>query len=874
MSSDEESQDVDQRIADMYASIVDLTKRRFVKSALELADDMARLARREQRLIPLLKAQFYFVVQADKMFQSRRGREVAVELISLLENSERARRIQANYYEPEFARICSVITTCAYDNLATHTGEILGYNSDGMHQCIADGISVCHRTGKLDCVGCFRLYASNVYLASDDVGMALHYATMVASQQKYDSGSDKRWLGARNRARILTLTGELTAARDTLIESLELAKSFHNPFSARLESLCLLETALWLIGEQGLFSDLTGETPGGRGLPVGENEWFDSRWDYRDATIAWCQGDFARAIDLVSRWDQRFLHENLATEWFEARLRLIAIHRKVGDFDKATKLAQPLSKRAQLARDWMTTRRLGRLIDQDALLTPNAMLTAPLVGPFASTITKEPVELTADLLPITSDNIPKGDEDFREVNSSPIAKQFQQILDELHSSEDWCNRQKLLENVLAIPVEQFVNPNDAALFLKLLPILLYDGAPYTVVWKNGEAVASRFPQTSFVVSLLASLGDTLSSLEDSGLSERIEASRIEALFRKSLDLDPDNAPNHNRAANFHHRQGNIGEAERCLARAFRLKRDDGQVAMQLAEIYRTTDRPRDALAVLDLALREGCRESQVAWIAAHSAIAINQYQSLLTYIDRFESLLPDQKWVGYYRAIGYLELGNPKKAMEALDLEEQRAPEHAFGIEILRACAASALDQPEQYRTHLEKVLEFKWSTVDYFTLTDLQSLCERLWNASACLPETDGIRLRLLDRLLLAGLATESLFEEQRMASGTEEPVNYYRCVLSQPLDERWADFDGRLKGQDNWTDYRCLWGIMAPDEEAAGRMAMAEQAKCYHLPATVEELQCLGDFNEVPGIIWQGARWHDKPTVEKYSTFEPKKL
>ena len=874
MSSDEESQNVDQQIADLEASIVDLRERCFEKSAFDLANDMARLARREQRLIPMLMAQFYIVNQAQNLFQNRRGREVSVEMISLLENPEQARRIQANFSESEYAGICSWMTACAYDNLATHTGEILGYNSDGMHQCIADGISVCHRTGKLQCVACFRMYASNVYLASDDVGMALHYATMVASLPENDSGSERRWHGAKNRARILALTGELEAARDTLIKSLELAKSYHNPIEARLDSLCQLETVLWLMGEQESFSKLTGETPGSRGLPVGESLMLDSRWDYRDATIAWCQGDLAKAQELVSRWDQRLLHENLATEWFEARLRLIAIHRLAGDSSKANELAHPLSKRAKIARDWVTIRRLAQLMDSDALITPIAMLKAPLTGPFASAKTTVSVELQPDINVANAGISSEKGKDSHEVKPSPLTNLFQQILEDLQSSEDGSNRPSLLESILTIPSEQFVDPTDAARFLNLLPALLYKGAPYGEVWKFGEAVASKFPQTSIVVNLLASLGHALSSIEDSGMSERIGLSRIEALFRKSLDLDPDNASNHNRAAHFYQGQGNMGEAERCLARAFRLKRNDGEIAMQLAEIYRTTDRPRDGLAVLDLCLREGCDEPQVAWIAAHSAVNLKQYQSLLTYLDRFESLMPDQKWVGYYRAIGCLELGNPGKALEAIELEEHRAPENTFGTQFLRACATSALDQPDKFRAHLETLLEFKWWRVDYFTFTGMQSLCERLWNASACLPETDATRLRLLDRLLSAGLAPDKFFEQKRTAIDHEEPVNYYRCVLSQPLDNRWIDFEGRLNGQENWTNYRCLWGILAPDEEAASRMAIVEQSKCYHLPAKIEELECLGNFNDTPGPLWQGIRWQDKPEAKNVDTIETTNL
>ncbi len=196
---------------------------------------------------------------------------------------------------------------------------------------------------------------------------------------------------------------------------------------------------------------------------------------------------------------------------------------------------------------------------------------------------------------------------------------------------------------------------------------------------------------------------------DAEPSGQIDLERIETLFRRSLDLDPDDASNHERAGNFYFEQGKLGEAERCLARGSRLQRDDGDIALRLAEIYRRTDRPRDALGVLDLCLREGCTDARVAWEAAMVAVGIEQFESMLTYLDRMESLDPGRPWVCYYRAFGLLDQGQPEAANEALAQEEAQPGlpiRHHRAAGLRRECsgAARTLSRIPRARTELSLV--------------------------------------------------------------------------------------------------------------------------------------------------------------------------
>ena len=392
-----------------------------------------------------------------------------------------------------------------------------------------------------------------------------------------------------------------------------------------------------------------------------------------------------------------------------------------------------------------------------------------------------------------------------------------------------------------------------------------DVAAIQTVWEWAEATAAPFPQHAGVLNLLATLADVLSGWPESTLGETVEPGRVEALFRKSLELDPDNAPNHARAGAFYLGLENLGEAERCLARGFRLQRENSYIASRLAAIYQNTDRLRDALAVLDLCLREGCEEPGIAWDAAMLAYQVDQHEALLTYLDRFETLQPDQPWVGHYRAMAHLGLGQPKDALEDLEMEASRSPDRPFGTEILRACVASALEQPERFRKHLESVLSLKWSTIDYFSLGGIANLSLRLWNAAECVPADDALRLRLEKHLILAGMAPDTLFETRRQAGPAAQDVKHFRCTLLQPLDKRWQASQGCLHGQESWPAYQCQWGVLASDEEAAARIVLAQQVECYGLKATVENVEDMEqEFKDKPGIVWQGRRWWNEEDEE----------
>ena len=446
LPTDGENQDLDQRIADMQKSIDDLRGRCFTNTAFRLAEDLIRLARREQRLVPLLYAQFQVVNLGQSLFQHQRGCEVAVEMIALLESPDRARQIQTDFSEDEYAQTRAWMTACAYDNLATHTAEIHGFNSEGMHQCISDGIEVCRRTGKLACINCFREYACDVHSAADDLDMALHFSRLGISSGQENSPNDRRCISALNAGKILHLTGDLEQAREMCLRALELTPTYHSPLAAKIKAQSVLEQVLWQMGRGEDFETIAGEKGGARVLPTTEDLDANFRWDLRDAVTACCTGEFDKAIELVEKWDTKLARDKCLHAWFEARLRLMAIHRMAGKAEKVEALAKPLAKAAQKARDWLALRRLNRLLDNAEPANPSAMLASPRVGPFAAASVSVPEAVLA----AASESSGANDVNSAEQGTvTPLAGLFEQILGRLQASEgDEAVKAEILQQVL------------------------------------------------------------------------------------------------------------------------------------------------------------------------------------------------------------------------------------------------------------------------------------------------------------------------------------------------------------------------------------------------------------------------------------------
>ena len=849
-----ESDDIDQRFASLFQQVDELTDHCHYKSAVRVANEIRRLAKSERRLGEYVRGLFVAMNYGVSTLEPELARDHSLELIAILENEDRARQLQPDLNEDEYDWYRSRYSSCAYDNFARAVANIQGFNSEGMHACINDGLQVCRRTGKLECLKCFREYAAEVYEASDDLEMALHNARLGIAH--LDPGPhDRRWVGVKEEARLLLMQGQIEEALGGLQRGWSMRETYHDPHAATIEGSLLMRLLLTLNGrESELGQWVTSEMAGKFTAPVkGEYSWFDMRSDGFESFFAFCAGDHTRAIKLLESWDPILRRQKCLDEWLKVRLQLIATLRYAGQTERVAGLARQLESAATEARDYLTLRRLKRVMDPQSNPTPLGLLGDVTVGPFATAggaivIVAKPVQLDdAEASTVEPERPP-----------SPLAELIQGLIDQLETADTKEQVAEIRNRALAIPPLSVADDRDASRLLQLLKYTLTPQADITAIWAWAEAVGEPFVRAANILCHRAVLGAILTRFPI--VPPVVTSERVAELFRASMDLDPDSAFAHSQAGTFHLQEGNLSEAERCLSRACRLDRSASLPALQLAEVYSQTDRRRDGLAVLDMCLREGTQDHNVAWEAALNAYGLEQYEPMLTYLDRFDQWKPNTPWSGHYRAAGLLELERYAEALAAVEADEKINSEANYAALLQKVSCYAGLFRREECLEGLHQILDIPLRTIDTLSVQGLARLHRRLWIALNAQGSDEPLKRRYEDLLIGTGLAPNEYFQWQRDQSGrvpSDEGVNFYRILIRQPVDEDWSSSPNCLAGEQEWTEYRNMWGVLAADEESARQMVLEMQGRAMDRTAEIEGIDEGGtDYNDVPGVVWQGMR------------------
>lgn len=862
--------EIDEQLDAMRESAGDLLTRCYFRSALQRNIETARMAKGHQKLIPFIYARFHQMDQAQYVLDPKQMRECAIELIPLLEDEERARAFQSDFEDGYYEGARSWMTACLYENLAESTGLTDGYNSDGMHQCIADGLQVCRQTGKLACIQCFREYATDVYTAADDSTMARHQCQSVLSHTgSWSDRGDRRWYVSTRLSWLNLLDGQIDSALQAAETALQLCQEeeVSLKLESKLRALVELDTVLILAGKDRV--DWTNPDPEGKAdwLPP-EDEWptFDMKRRLNDALAACCNNDAAAAVEILTDCDRTLHTNNCLTMWFDVRLRLIAAMKLAGQTDRITRLADQLRDRAKKAADFLTLRRLERLLDEATAVTPIAALAPLNDGPFAEATASQTDETTSTELPTEQQSAaaatPDDDED---AEPKDYEIQVMDLVQRFYSAEDENDRNAALTEFLATSADQVEEERHANLLLHFARQFGGDGERDNEIWKWAEPFPKKFPDASGVLSLYAALGNVLRFGDDEELQQSIDGEEIEKLFRLAMSQNPDSIGSHLLAGEHFLFTENHGEAERCLARAFRLDRSNSVAALQLAEVYQQTDRPRDALNVLDLCLREGSEEPNVAWEALVQATHARQFEAALTYADQFDSVQPDESGVNYYRATALLELGRHEEALAAVDAEMKFEPEETLHLDAVKACALLGARRGDDAGRALHSVISRPWSGIEFLTHHGLNQIMDLLWRKTSSLSDDNPVRVALTQKLLKAGMLPDDVFDDLRSV-GADGTVNFYQVLADQPLDQTWSESAGCMPGQATWKSYRIVWGVLAKDEEEAKARVLEWQNKCESHPASIVDVALDGEgFKDKPGVVWQGMRWNDEEEPEQ---------
>ncbi len=855
--SPQELSEVEQQLQDACERAAKHTEAGRYKSALRAFSDLRVRAKRDQHAYFYLLGVFYMMDSSQYLLDFEQMRERAIELIALLESEERCRQIQPDMPLPMYESMVYQFSSCAYENLAEATGQLLGYNSEGLQECISDGLGICRQTGKTDCIGCFREYSCDVHIAADDAQMAEYQCNQVLAESRFSDRGNRRWISKNRLATLACLDGRIDEAIKLAREAVDATEEddVNFPLRSKLRAKLALDTVLLSAGQAPESSDDVGLK---QFTADGECPMFELMLDQNHALSLTMAGKYEEADEILRRWDQELQQRSATNLWFETRLRLIANCALAGDEKAAGRLAKQLEKRASKAGDWLTLRRLTALQDEDFPTT--AIAAYGRMRPAAPGQEAKHEEVIDDIA------------NFELPTDTPLFDKIEEIgaeFTEAVQGGDVDALPRIQEKILKWTADEVESEYDAFRLLHLASYSLLNGSNAQEIWRWANEIGGKFDDHSTALSLLADIGNRIRFGGDDEFAKSITSERIEPLVRKSLELKNCGPRSFLRAGDHFDAEGDHGEAERCYARGFRLDRKSGEIALRLARIYRDTERPRDALHVLDLCLREGTDDPGVAWEAGVLAFTLEKYEVMHTYLEQFESQAGQQPWAEYYHAVGYYHQENYDAALAAVTSEQDLLGEPAMHLDLLLASILLRQGNMEGANVLIEKCLAKPLYEVKHITPPGLVDLLERLRKAMLHCHHPNGHQLS--SRILRAGLAAEDFFDigsEESQSDETDPAFNFYRCLVRQPLDDQWQDFPERLEHQDGWECYMAEWGVLAADDAQARRCVLDWQEQCYNQPPEVEIIELSGEGFAGPArVVWQGLRFDaaEFPTAEE---------
>ncbi|MGQ9769597.1 MAG: hypothetical protein ACUVQG_03490 [Thermogutta sp.] len=902
----------DEVLADLgqiFQRIEELTRKGYKRSAVRLAEEARRRALAHHLLIPYLHANFFVMNSAQALYDYRRGTDIAIETIALLESEEKARGIQSDLPLDEYEETIHWLTSCAYDNLAEHYAIRYGYGGARVQGVAQEGFDVCRRTGKLECFACFREYAKNVYEAAGDLEMAMHFARTTLQSVPMTETNDRRVIGGTSYANQLMLLGRLDEAAEIAESSLALAKSSYDPLAGRLLAQCCLGEILQLLGRADEFEErcaVLGEPVDWSSLPPPEeNRVLAYRKALYDSVRLACQGALEEAEAVLTYWDSYLYRQQALGPWWEVRIRLIALHKMMDHHDTVKELSDILRKEGRQHQAWLHLKRLAVMERGDVPLSPVAFLCTPKTGIYAQPQSCQ--RASESQLTPGSDSTPSATIKHQEANeaeqsegdqrresgfdrsATPLAAKFEEWANRYAKNQSELEMTAILDEILAILPETVQVPEDAARLLFITGQMAEILGRELEMWTWARRFLDRFTENGDVLNLVATAG--LAAVQ--ARSRRIAEARtsrgrskkaltrgkrrkhrgtlptlhqLEEMFCKSLELSPNHPRHYLRAAQFYRFAGRHGETEWCLARSFALDRKNPVAALALADLYWEDDRDEDALAVLDLCLREGqVEDHEVAWNAGLAAFRLRRFSDAVTYFDHAEQWGCQEIWLLYYRAWALLELGRVEDATKDIQAFEAARGSPGLATHTLWACVAAHRGNIDELKQHVKKALAIPLQQIDDLSELGIEKNYHQMYHvARTSLPEDDEVLHDLVTWLYQVGLVPEELLDEERRKRPLTSDLGYYICAIHQPLDDAWPSHPACWENQKDWDAYTAYWGVLARNAEEAEHYAIQAQSRCYHLPpeALDVELEEEGFFDR-PGVVFQGTRRHESDNI-----------
>lgn len=886
MTDEEFENEIDRELDAISSKAGDFIVTCQAKSCFDGFGELRTRAEREGRAVYYIHGTFFQMTQAANLLDFNTTKERAIKLISLLQKPEECFKIQPDMSEELYDFIVHDLSSCVYENLADAAGQMEGFNSKGLHDSIAGGIQVCRNTGKLGCIQCFREYAGDVYLAADDADLARHQCQIVVDHVgEWQSRGNRRWLAMMKMGWIEVMQGDFELAAQRYAKAMELTDEaeVNVPMNAKFDVLVQADAVRIVTGEKAELNshEIFSQLPSREECPM-----FHLLMDQNVALESAKQNDYSTADEIYASWDKKLSSLNALHLWFENRLRWLALKRVFNQTDSLDSMAESLEEKANEADDWLSIRRLSEIMGDDAdpsLLGVRERKTNVSVASMSQRIEVDGSEKEAaavyngadvadsDVADAAIENEDIANDENGKGPSHPFGDEEPQLLEKLdkvvekmrnaYEEESFDRLDDVVDELIAITPEESSTNSDTCGVLNVMSMIL---SPlirdrHDEIWKWANRLAAPFRENGVVLSLLATIGNEIRLMGEDPEEGKITPSRIEQLFRKSLELEKNGPQTYTRAGVFFMDREDLGEAEKCFARGFKLDRLAGNIALKLAEVYNMTDRPRDALHVLDLCLREGCESEQVAWEAMMNSFHLRQFEPMLNYLNRYEELVGETSPINYYRGVAYLNLKEPQASLDAIRKElEFCEPGDDFHCCVIEYCALVALGDFEKTTALAEKCVAAKAGELDYIPAADVAFLYETLWRGMSEDKPDSSILAELESTMLAAAYMPDDFFDALRAQQEPQEGVKFYRVMVHQSLGEDWEEHEGCWPGQEEWKSYYCEWGVLALTEEAARECVLEMQARCYSGYAEIVDVNTDDqEYVDTPGVVWQGMRY-----------------
>jgi tetratricopeptide (TPR) repeat protein len=354
-------------------------------------------------------------------------------------------------------------------------------------------------------------------------------------------------------------------------------------------------------------------------------------------------------------------------------------------------------------------------------------------------------------------------------------------------------------------------------------------------------VAKKYSKDSSVAGMYADVADAY-RLNEAAPEPRPTLEAVNQLYKAALELDIQDVQTYYSAGMFYASTGDVSEAERCFARACRLDRSWAPAALSLARIYEVTDRLTDRIDVLDLAIRHGCREPQVVWLAGLGALGLGLWDRCVAYLQLHLTFDVSQLFTRYYLSLGLLKLAKYDQCIEAIEAEFAINPEIAFAAHSVKAYCFAKLERVEEANREIDASLEYSLSDVESLNEMGLSRAMERVRRAALELKDVDRASATA-QRALRCGLASKEYFQEQREQREREAEVKLFEVAFTQELPENWKENPDCPLWEQSWLSYKVIWLVFCEGEGEAKAIATGFQRQCADSEPELVSVDVVGD-------------------------------